>query len=37
MPLATGDVAGARVDLNEVLRRFPNGPYAEQARRALRE
>lgn len=32
-----GDVAGARADLNEVLRRFPNGPYAEPARRALRE
>ena len=24
-----GDVAGARADLNEVLRRFPNGPFAE--------
>jgi tetratricopeptide (TPR) repeat protein len=32
-----GDVAGARTDLNEVLRRFPNGPYAEPARRALRD
>jgi hypothetical protein len=32
-----GDVAGARADLNELLRRFPSGPFAEPARRALRE
>jgi tetratricopeptide (TPR) repeat protein len=32
-----GDVAGARADLNEVLRRFSNGPFAEAARRALRD
>jgi tetratricopeptide (TPR) repeat protein len=32
-----GDVAGARADLQEYLRRFPNGPFAEPARRALRD
>jgi len=32
-----GDVAGARADLSEVLRRFPNGSFAEPARRALRD
>ena len=32
-----GDVAGARADLNDLLRRFPSGPFAEPARRALRE
>lgn len=32
-----GDVAGARADLNELLRRFPSGPFAEPARRALRD
>jgi hypothetical protein len=32
-----GDVAGARADLQDTLRRFPNGPFAEPARRALRD
>jgi hypothetical protein len=32
-----GDVTGARSDLGEVVRRFPNGPFAEPARRALRD
>jgi TolA-binding protein len=32
-----GDVAGARADLEELLRRFPGGPHAEPARRALRD
>jgi TolA-binding protein len=32
-----GDVAGARADLTEVLQRFPSGPFAEPARRALRD
>jgi hypothetical protein len=32
-----GDTAGARADLQESLRRFPNGPFAESARRALRD
>jgi hypothetical protein len=32
-----GDVAGARADLTELLRRFPGGPFAEPARRALRD
>ena len=32
-----GDVPGARADLTEYLRRFPSGPFAEPARRALRD
>lgn len=32
-----GDVAGARADLGEYLRRFPSGSFAEPARRALRD
>jgi tetratricopeptide (TPR) repeat protein len=32
-----GDVAGARADLDELLRRFPGSKFAEPARRALRD
>jgi hypothetical protein len=32
-----GDVAGARTDLDELVRRFPGSKFAEPARRALRD
>jgi outer membrane protein assembly factor BamD (BamD/ComL family) len=34
--LHSGDAAGARVDLDQYLTRFPNGRFAEQVRERLR-